>query len=147
MKNKNKEHEYEQQIGEYKKQQKEQFEAFVTESKEREEKLLHEIVLRNIELKQLEESKENVFSAKQKVTVTSKFKESWEKPKYKWGQDNYFKTDSLMPPKMSTYDGKNYWRPYCVQFNHIANRHSWTNQQRLDKLIECLGDRALFSFT
>jgi hypothetical protein len=48
---KNKELEHQQQIREYKKQQKEQFEAFVTESKEREDKLLHEIVLRNMELK------------------------------------------------------------------------------------------------
>jgi hypothetical protein len=130
---KNKEHEYEQQIREYKKQQKEQFDAFFAESKERDEHLLREIVLRNINLKQLEESKENVIPAKQKVTITSELKESWEKPKYKWGQDKYFKTDCLMPPKMSTYNGKNDWRPYCVQFNHIANRHSWTKQQRLDK--------------
>lgn len=42
---------------------------------------------------------------------------------------------------------KNDWHPYCVQFNHIADRHSWTNQQRLDKLIECLRDQALNSFT
>ena len=42
-----------------------------------------------------------------------------------------------MPPKMSTYDGKNDWCPYYVQSNQIADRHSWTNQQRLDKLIEC----------
>lgn len=55
---KNKEHEHEQQIREYKKQQKEQFETFVTEAKEREEKLLHDIVVRNMELKQMEESKE-----------------------------------------------------------------------------------------
>jgi len=45
---KNKEHEYEQQIREYNKQQKEKFEAFIAESKEREEILFHEIVLRNI---------------------------------------------------------------------------------------------------
>ena len=51
---------------EYKKQQKEQFEAFFAESKERDEHLLREIVLRNINLKQLEESKENVIPAKQR---------------------------------------------------------------------------------
>jgi len=45
---KNKEHEYEQQIREYNKQQKEKFEASIAESKEREEILFHEIVLRNI---------------------------------------------------------------------------------------------------
>jgi hypothetical protein len=55
------EHEYEQQIREYKKQQKEQFEAFFAESKERDEHLLREIVLRNINLKQLEESKEIMY--------------------------------------------------------------------------------------
>jgi hypothetical protein len=48
---KNNELEHEQEIREYKKQQKEQFEAFVTESKKKEEKILHEIVLHNMELK------------------------------------------------------------------------------------------------
>ena len=65
-------------------------------------------MLRNIKLKQLEESNENVIPAKQKVIVTSRFKESWEKPKYKWGQDIYFKTDNPMPPNMSTYDAQHY---------------------------------------
>ncbi|CAC5372749.1 unnamed protein product [Mytilus coruscus] len=48
---------------------------------------------------------------------------------------------------MNTYDGRSDWRPYLVQFNHIANRYNWTNQDRLDKLIECLRDRALKFFT
>ncbi|CAC5364585.1 unnamed protein product [Mytilus coruscus] len=55
--------------------------------------------------------------------------------------------DGPLPPKMSTYDGRSDWRPYLVQFNHIANRYNWTNQDRLDKLIECLRDRALKFFT
>ena len=47
------------------------------------------------------------------------------------------------PPKMSTYDGKSDWRPYHLQFNHIAKRYKWTDQQKLDKLVELLRDKAL----
>lgn len=48
-----------------------------------------------------------------------------------------------LPPKMATYDGRSDWRPYFLQFSHIANRYKWTPEQRLDKLIECLRDKAL----
>ena len=51
------------------------------------------------------------------------------------------------PPKMSTFDGKSDWRPFYTQFTHIASRYKWTDQQRLDKLIECLRDRALKYFS
>ena len=51
------------------------------------------------------------------------------------------------PPKMSTFDGKSDWRPFYTQFTHIANRYKWTDQQKLDKLIECLRDRALKYFS
>jgi len=44
---------------------------------------------------------------------------------------------------MATYDGKTDWRPYFLQFTHIANRYKWSPEQRLDKLIECLRDKAL----
>ena len=57
------------------------------------------------------------------------------------------KLEGPLPPKMAIFDGKNGWRPYFVQFSHIANRYKWNNQQRLDKLIECLRDRALKFFT
>ncbi|CAC5415563.1 comEA [Mytilus coruscus] len=46
-------------------------------------------------------------------------------------------------PKLATYDEKTDWRPYFLQFSHIANRYKWTPQNRLDKLIECLRDKAL----
>ena len=47
------------------------------------------------------------------------------------------------PPKMGTSTGKEVWRPYFLQFCHIANKYEWSDQDRLDKLIECLRDRAL----
>ncbi|CAG2217872.1 unnamed protein product [Mytilus edulis] len=46
-------------------------------------------------------------------------------------------------PKMSTYDGRNDWRPYYLQFSTIADRCKWQSEQRLYKLIECLRDKAL----
>ena len=48
-----------------------------------------------------------------------------------------------LPPKMATYDGKTNWRPYFLQFTHIANRYKWSPEQKLDKLIEWLRDKAL----
>ena len=50
------------------------------------------------------------------------------------------------PPKMGTFTGKDEWRPYFLQFCHIANDYEWSDQDRLDKLIECIRDRALRYF-
>jgi hypothetical protein len=43
----------------------------------------------------------------------------------------------LTPPNMGTFTGKEDWRPYFLQFCHIANDYKWSDQDRLDKLIEC----------
>jgi hypothetical protein len=51
------------------------------------------------------------------------------------------------PPKMGTFTGKEDCRPVLLQFCHIANRYEWSDQDRLDKLIECLRDCALKYFT
>jgi histone H3/H4 len=48
--------------------------------------------------------------------------------------------------KMGTFTGKENWRPYLLQFCHIANKYEWSDQDRLDKPIECLRDRALNLF-
>ena len=50
------------------------------------------------------------------------------------------------PSKMGTFTGKEDWRPYFLQFCHIANKYEWSDQDRLDKPIECLRDRALIFF-
>ena len=47
------------------------------------------------------------------------------------------------PPKRGTFTGKEDWRPYFLQFCHIANKYECSYQDRLDELIECLRDRAL----
>ncbi|XP_056014940.1 interaptin-like [Ostrea edulis] len=54
---------------------------------------------------------------------------------------------SPAPPKLSTYDGKIEWRPYFIQFNHIAKKYSWPESEKLDKFIECLRDKALKFFS
>jgi outer membrane phospholipase A len=51
------------------------------------------------------------------------------------------------PPKMSVYDGKNYWKPYFLQFSTIGDRYKWSDEQRLYKLIECLRDKSLKCFS
>ena len=48
-----------------------------------------------------------------------------------------------LPPKLAVFDGKSEWKPYFMQFTHIANKYNWDKQQKLDKLIECLRDKAL----
>jgi hypothetical protein len=54
---------------------------------------------------------------------------------------------SPAPLKLSTYDGKTEWKPYTLQCNHIAKKYNWTEAEKLDKLIECLRDRALKFFS
>ena len=55
--------------------------------------------------------------------------------------------NSPAPPKLSTYDGKSEWRPYLIQFNHIAKKYNWSDSEKLDRLIECLRDKALKYFS
>ena len=54
---------------------------------------------------------------------------------------------SPTPSKLSTYDGKTEWKPYITQFSHIAQQFSWTESEKLDKLVECLKDQALNFFS
>jgi hypothetical protein len=35
------------------------------------------------------------------------------------------------------------WRPYFIQFTNIADKYKWTSQERLDRLLQCLRDKAL----
>lgn len=56
---------------------------------------------------------------------------------------NRHRNDGPVPPKVSVFAGKSEWKPCYMQFNHIANKYNWDKQQRLDRLIECLRDKAL----
>ena len=56
-------------------------------------------------------------------------------------------THSPAPPKLSTYDGKTEWKPYYIQFNHIAQKYMWNDREKLDRLIECLREKALKFFS
>ena len=48
------------------------------------------------------------------------------------------------PPKMATFHGKpeDDWVAFLVQFNRIASASDWTEDEKLDKLIECLRGKA-----
>ena len=61
--------------------------------------------------------------------------------------DRHRSFDGPITPKMSTFDGRNDWRPFYTQFAYIAARYRWTDEQRLDKLVECLRDKALKFFS
>jgi hypothetical protein len=54
---------------------------------------------------------------------------------------------SPTPPQLSIYDGKTEWKPYITQFGHIAQQYSWTESEKLNKLVECLKDQALHFFS
>ena len=59
----------------------------------------------------------------------------------------YKVNNSPLPPKLSTFDGKTEWKPYSIQFNHMAHKYSWNEKEKLDKLTECLRDKALKIFS
>lgn len=50
--------------------------------------------------------------------------------------NNKGKLTSPAPPESLTYDGKTEWKPYLIQFDHIAKKYSWSDAEELDKLIE-----------
>lgn len=52
-----------------------------------------------------------------------------------------------LPPRLNTYDGKMDWRLYLLQFERISKKYKWSEEDKLDKLIECLRDRALKYFS
>lgn len=55
--------------------------------------------------------------------------------------------NSPTAPKLSTYDGTTEWKPYFIQFNYIAQKYMWNEREKLDKLIECLREKALKFFS
>ncbi|CAG2215849.1 unnamed protein product [Mytilus edulis] len=58
-----------------------------------------------------------------------------------------YRNEGPIAPKLATFDGKSEWKPYYLQFIHIANKYNWDTQQKLDKLIECLREKALKFFS
>ncbi|CAG2207198.1 unnamed protein product [Mytilus edulis] len=160
VKMKNRVHDYEQQYDNLAKRQKEDMEELINKFNERELKLNQSIEERDEQMKKiqmtmkietddktrLQEMVEKWSLPKEKPSM--KIAETKDEPSWKTKTNTHTgqaskRQDGLLSPKMSTYDGRSDWRPYLVQFNHIANRYNWTNQNRLDKLIECLRDRAL----
>ncbi|XP_071145025.1 myosin-11-like [Mytilus edulis] len=57
------------------------------------------------------------------------------------------RNEGPIAPKLATFDGKSEWKLYYLQFIHIANKYNWDTQQKLDKLIECLREKALKFFS
>lgn len=59
------------------------------------------------------------------------------------GERHQGRRDGPAPPKMATYDGKRDWRPFELQFERTAGRYSWSDEDKLDKLVESLREKAL----
>ena len=56
-----------------------------------------------------------------------------------------YRRKSPPPPKMATFHGKpeDDWVAFLVQFNRIASAYDWTEDEKLDKLIECLRGKSV----
>ena len=46
---------------------------------------------------------------------------------------------------MATFDGRSEWCPFKTQLDRIADRYRWSEDQRIERLIESLRDKALKS--
>lgn len=93
-------------------------------------------------LKQLEDEKIN-----REVDKLAPHGVYWKSSTNPTGFADTLQSKGPSPPKMSTFDGKNDWKPFFTQFNHISSRYKWSEEQKLDKLIECLRDKALKYFS
>ncbi|CAC5411559.1 unnamed protein product [Mytilus coruscus] len=40
-----------------------------------------------------------------------------------------YRNEGPIAPKLATFDGKSEWKPYYLQFIHIANKYNWDTQQ------------------
>lgn len=134
------------------------------EYKNREEQLREEIKKRDDRIKQMEEirlTSEKIEKLTPSGIYTSRFDPSLDSKTNihpykdrklsllasKDCENTEKRTGGPPAPKLSTYDGKTDWRPYFIQFSHIADKYKWTPQERLDRLLQCLRDKALKFFS
>ena len=50
---------------------------------------------------------------------------------------------SPLPPKMTVYKGDNTWDSFIFQFKRTAKRYDWSSRKKADRLVDCLGGKAL----
>ena len=50
---------------------------------------------------------------------------------------------SPLPPKMTIYKGDNTWDSFIFQFKRTAKRYDWSSRKKADRLVDCLGGKAL----
>ena len=46
-------------------------------------------------------------------------------------------------PKMSVFKGDKTWDPVIFQFERVADRCGWSSRKQAEKLVDCLGGKAL----
>jgi hypothetical protein len=160
---------FRKQIFEFQESSQDEVDIMKTEYKNREEQLRVEIKKRDDQIKQMEEirlTSEKIEKLTPSGIYTSRFDPSLDsKANIHPYKDRTFSLSSLAStdceknentenrtgdppaPKLSTYDGKTDWRPYFIQFTNLANKYKWTPQERLDRLLQCLRDKALNFFS
>jgi hypothetical protein len=50
---------------------------------------------------------------------------------------------SPMGPKMASFSGTESWESFIFQFERLAKRRAWGKDKKLDRIIDCLRDKAL----
>ena len=50
---------------------------------------------------------------------------------------------SPLHPKMTVYKGDNTWDSFIFQFKRTAKRYDWSSKKKADRLVNCLGGKAL----
>ena len=157
---------FRKQIFEVQEASKDEVDTMKAEYKNREEQLREEIKKRDDRIKQMEEirlTSEKIEKLTPSGIYTSRFDPSLDsKANIHPYKDRKLSLSSLASkdcentekrtggppaPKLSTYDGKTDWRPYFIQFSHIADKYKWTPQERLDRLLQSLRDKALKFFS
>jgi hypothetical protein len=89
---------------------------------------------------------------KENTQINDLFSESMERSTIQKAENSstehkQIRTHGLLPPRLNTYDGKMDWRLCLLQFERISKKYKWSEEDKLDKLIECLKDRALKFFS
>ncbi|CAC5407126.1 unnamed protein product [Mytilus coruscus] len=136
---------FEQQRDIYTKQKEEQIEQMkeMIKSQNEEIKDIHEYSKKKIQA-QLQQ-KETLIKEEKVIADKEEKSGPVQLLKGKYNANDHKNSNYVGPtaPKMSTYNGKNDWRPYYLQFSTIADRYKWQSEQKLYKLIECLRDKVL----
>lgn len=141
---KNKDHDYMRQQDDLERKYRENISKIKMEAMDKEYQIFHMIEEKDNEIRKLKLREntqiDDIFSESMERSAIHKAEKS--SPEHE-----QIRTNGPLPPRLNTYDGKMDWRLYLLQFERISKKYKWSEEDKLDKLIECLRDRALKYFS